>query len=91
MKKSSYTGFFNALYVLNIAWQAIVSLAVPIGLGVLASYLLVRYAKVPDWIYAPLTVLGAFSGIYSMIKFILSAMAGLERLEREQSTKGNKK
>lgn len=87
MKRSGYTGFVNALYVLNIVWQALFSLATPICLGLLVSYLLVRFAGAPDWIYAPLTVLGAISGIYSTIKFILSAMGGLERLEREQKAR----
>lgn len=88
MKKSGFTGFMNAMYALNIISQAIFSLATPIGIGVLASYLLVEFAAAPSWIYAPLTVLGALSGLYSMIKFILSATAGLERLEKEQTQRG---
>ena len=76
----------NAMYVLNIIAQAIFDLALPIGFGVLGSWLLVRYASAPGWVYAPLVVLGAVIGFYTMIKFVLSAMAALERLEKEQNS-----
>ena len=77
----------NAMYVLNIIAQAIFDLALPIGFGVLGSWLLVRYVSAPGWIYAPVVVLGALIGFYTMIKFVLSAMAALERLEKEQNSK----
>ena len=85
-----YKKLVSALYVLNIVSQAIFTLALPIGLGVLASYLLTKHAGAPSWIWALLIVLGAMSGLYSMIKFILSATAGLERLEKEHNTKEKK-
>ena len=75
----------NALYVINIMSQAIFDLAMPIGVGFFISWLLVRYATVGAWIYAVLMPVGAMAGLYSMIKFVLSAMAALERLEREQN------
>ena len=84
-----YRKLVSALYVLNIVSQAIFTLATPIALGALASYLLVKYASVPSWIWAVLVTLGALTGLYSMIKFILSAMAGLDRLESEHNTKDN--
>ena len=77
----------SVAYIINIVSQAIFNLAFPIGLGVLGSYLLVRFASVGAWIYALLVTLGALIGFYSMIKFVLSAMAALERLEREQREK----
>ena len=77
----------NAMYVLNIIAQANFDLALPIGFGVLGSWLLVKYASAPGWIYAPLVVIGALIGFYTMIKFVLSAMAALERLEKEQNSK----
>ncbi len=85
-----YKKLVSSLYVLNIVSQAIFTLAFPIGLGVLISYLLTRFAGAPSWIWAALVVFGALSGLYSMIKFILSAMAGLERLEKEHNTKEKK-
>ncbi len=85
-----YKKLVSALYVLNIVSQAIFTLLIPIGLGVLVSYLLTRFASAPSWIWAVLVVLGAMSGLYSMIKFILSAMPGLDRLEKEHNTKEKK-
>ena len=77
----------NAMYVLNIVSQAIINLALPIGFGVLGSWLLVRYANAPGWVYAPFAAVGALIGFYSMVRFVLGAMAALERLEKEQSLK----
>ncbi len=85
-----YKKLVSALYVLNIVSQAIFTLLIPIGLGVLVSYLLTRFTSAPSWIWAVLVVIGAMSGLYSMIKFILSAMAGLDRLEKEHNTKEKK-
>lgn len=85
-----YRKLVSSLYVLNIVSQAFFTLLFPIGLGALVSYLLTKYASAPSWIWAVLVVFGALSGLYSMIKFILSAMAGLERLEKEHDTKDKK-
>lgn len=87
MSKKGYVRFVNSLYALNIAFQAIFSLAAPIGIGVLVSYLLVKFASAPEWIYAPLILLGAFSGLVSMVKFVITATDGLQRLENEQNSK----
>ena len=79
-----YKRFVNSLYVLNILFQAIFTMLVPIGLGALIAYLLTAHAGVGGWIWALLLILGVFTGLYSMIKYILTAMAALERLEKEQ-------
>ncbi len=89
MAQNRYTRFVGALYVINIVSQALFTLVIPIALGVLASYLLVRFASAPEWIYALLVTGGALSGLYGMVKFVLGAMASLERLEKEQGTKRN--
>ncbi len=78
------------MYVLNIVFQAFLNLAVPIGLGVLISWLLTTYAAAPGWIYAPIVIFGVLVGFLSMIKFILSGMASLERLEKERNSKNKK-
>ena len=82
-----YKKLVSALYVLNILSQAIVTLLIPIGFGALLSYLLTKFTSIGPWIWAVLITLGAISGSISMIKFVLSAMAGLERLEKEHNTK----
>lgn len=73
------------MYVLNIVFQAFFTLLMPAGLGFLISWLLVRYASLPNWVYAPFLIVGLLIGLYSMVKFVIVAMSGYERLEREQA------
>ena len=75
---------FSISYVLNIVFQAFFTLLTPAGLGFLCSYLLVKFAGAPSWIYAPLITVGVLLGFVSMVRFILTAMAGYERLEKER-------
>ena len=75
---------FNALYVLNILGQALFTLVTPAALLGAVAWLLNAKAGVGSWIYAVLIVIGLLLGFYSMIRFVISAMAGLERLENEQ-------
>ena len=82
-----YRKFISAFQMLNILFQAIYTLALPIGLGALASYLLTRFASAPKWIWAVFMVLGTIMGFYSMIKYILTATAGIERLEKEREAR----
>ena len=74
----------GAIYVLNIVFQSFFSLLMPIGLGLLISWLSVERLGAPGWIYAVLITLGTLSGLYSMVRFILAAAGGLDRLEKEQ-------
>lgn len=74
---------FNAVQTLNILFQALYSLALPIGIAALVSYLLTSNGLAPSWIWAILIVLGTLIGLVSMIRFIISATDNLERLERE--------
>ncbi len=80
-----YRKFISAFQMLNILLQAIYSLLLPIGIGALLSFLLTKYASAPKWIWAVLLLLGTFVGLYSMIKFILTATAGLERMEKQRA------
>lgn len=80
-----YKRLVSALYVLNIVFQAFYTLALPIGIGALVSFLLTKYASAPKWIWAVMLMFGVFTGLYSMIKFILTATAGLDRLEKQQA------
>ena len=85
-----YKKFISALYSLNIIAQCIFTLLTPTALTLLISWLLVKYASVPTWIYAILVPLGVISGLISMVKFAISASEGLERLERERDKKQKK-
>ena len=79
-----YKKFISAFQMLNILLQSIYSLGFPIGVGALASFLLVKYAHAPQWIWAILLVIGTFAGLFSMIKYILSATKNIERIEKER-------
>lgn len=78
-----YKKAFTALNIFNIVLQGLFSLVFPIGLGVLFSWLGVTKWGAPGWLYAILIPVGALVGLMSMVKFILSATRGLERIEAE--------
>ena len=80
-----YKKFVSVLYLINIVSQAIFTLLFPIGIGALLSYLLTTHLGTQPWIWAILITLGVISGFYSMVKFIITATASLEKLEKEQN------
>ena len=79
-----YKKFISAFQMLNILLQSIYSLGLPIGVGALGSFLLVKYAHAPKWIWAVLLVIGTFAGLFSMVKYILSATKNIERIEKQR-------
>ena len=79
-----YRKITGAFHLLNIVFQSLYSLALPIGIGVLASYLLTSYLSAPGWVWAVFIVIGTLSGLYSMVKYILSAISNIERMERQR-------
>lgn len=80
-----YRRFIGIMYVMNIVFQAIFTLITPAALCWLIGWLLVSYASLDKWIYAPLITVGILAGFVSMIKFVLSAMSAYERLEKQQN------
>lgn len=78
-----YKRNITLLYALNIMFQAIFTLLINIGLGILLSRLAVTYWGADGWIYAPLVTVGVITGLFSMIKFLLSAMRTIETLEEQ--------
>lgn len=81
--------FMNAMYALNIVLQGFWSLLFPVGVGILLGWLLTEKCGMGDYVFVILILLGVFVGIVSMVRFLLSALAGLERLEKEQQGKNN--
>ena len=81
------------MYAINIVLQSLFSLLFCTGCFVGVAYLLVDRASVGSWVYIPMIILGLGLGIFSMLKFIIRAMVGLERLERqrERANKSSKK
>ena len=78
-----YKKTISAIYVLNIVSQSIFTLLWQIALGFGIGYLAVTYWSAPSWIYVPLILAGVFSGLVSMVRFLLAAMKSLERLEAQ--------
>ena len=76
--------FMNAMYAMNIILQAFWSLLFPIGCGVLLGWFLTEKCGMGSYLFVILILLGVFVGMISMIRFLISALAGLERLEKEQ-------
>ena len=86
-----YKRFVGALYVLNIVAQSIFTLVTPAALMFLFAYLLVDKCSLPSWIYVPFIVVGFLAGLFSMVRFAISASEGLSRLEKEGAKTENEK
>ena len=82
-----YKKLVSALYMMNIVAQSIVTLLIPAGLMYLLSWLLVSKCSAPAWLYAVLVPIGVISGFVSMIKFVIRAGEGVERLEKQSKRK----
>ncbi len=82
-----YKKFITPLYVFNITLQSLFSLVAPIALMTGLCYLAVTYLSWPSFLYVIFIVLGVFSGLYSMVCFILSSCRALEALEAQHREK----
>lgn len=78
---------YNAVYVINIVFQAIFTLLWQIGLAVFIGWVTVDRLGAPEWLYVVFITLGAITGFISMIKFILKAMRSLDSIEKERKAK----
>ena len=78
---------YSFIYVINIVSQAIFTMLMHIGFSLLLSWLLVDKCGAPNWIYAIIIILGVVTGLISMIKFILSTMYALDRLEKSNNSR----
>lgn len=78
-----YKKLFNTLSLLNLLFQGLYTLALPIGIGALVSYLLTEFCGLPSWIWAILLTLGTLTGLFSMVKFIITYSKGMERTRKE--------
>lgn len=83
-----YKNFVGALYVMNIVFQCILTLAMPAAFMFLIAWLSISKLGAPTWLYAILLPIGFIMGLVSMIRFAISSSEGLERLEKQG--KGNK-
>lgn len=79
------------MYALNIVIQAFWTLLMPIGFGVFLGWLFTEKLHFGNFMFVIFILLGVAVGMISMVKFLLSALAGLERLENEQKQKEKQK
>lgn len=89
--KNSYNKLITPVYVINIIFQSILSLLSPIALMFFVAWLLVTKLSVGTWAYVVFIMIGVFSGLYSMVVFILNACRSLETIEKQSSKKEEKK
>lgn len=89
--KNSYNKLITPVYVINIIFQSILSLLSPIALMFFVAWLLVTKLSVGTWAYVVFIMIGVFSGLYSMVVFILNACRALETIEKQSSKKEEKK
>ena len=81
---------YSAIYVINIVFQSIFTLGMHIGASILLSWLFVEKLGGPSWLYAIIVIIGIFTGLFSMIRFILSTMKALDSLEKSRKEKWRK-
>lgn len=80
---------YSAIYVINILVSSVLTLLIYVGLFVLGAWLLVSRLNVGEWVYVVAVLLGVGLGIISMLKFILTSMKTLERIDEEREDKGD--
>ena len=78
---------YSAFYVMNIVFQSIFTLLWQIALARFVGWIFVTFVGAPEWTYVPLILLGVGTGLVSMVRFILTAMKSLERLEEQRRKK----
>ena len=88
--RAVYKRFVGAMYVINIIAQAIVTLLIPAAILFAAAWLFVERCGAPEWLYAVMITLGIMSGFVSMIRFVIRASEGLERMENQRNSKTKK-
>lgn len=71
--------------------QAVFSLLCPPAVLTLLAAWLCAHVGVGEWIYVPLILLGVFSGLYSMIRYLLAASAHIRALEEQEKDRADHK
>ena len=82
---------YSTFYVFNIVFQSIITLLWNIGAAFFVGWLFVRFLNAQPWIYVPLIIIGVITGFTSMIRFILTSMKALDKLEEQKRLKAKKR
>ena len=78
---------YSTVYVINVVFQALFTLLWSIGTALFLGWASVKWLSAPEWIYVPLITVGVILGFISMVRFILTAMKALDRIEAERKQK----
>ena len=78
---------FNFTYLVSMVIQAFWCLLFPIGVAFVLGWLAVNKLSLPSWVYVPLLVVATIIGLISMFRFLISAAAAMDRLEKERAEK----
>lgn len=70
--------------VLNLVIQSFLSLLLDIFVALGLGWLLVERLGAPNWTYVVVILVGVIIGVSSMIKFILTAINNMEKIERDK-------
>ena len=81
--KNSYKKFITPIYVFNMIVQSIVSLVSPIAIMLLIAWFIKSKTSVGPLIYVIFIMIGVFSGLYSMVTFILHTSRAIEAIEKQ--------
>lgn len=79
-----YKKFMGTLRLLNLLFQAIYTLALPIGISVLISHLVTKHLSWPRWVWALFITVGTLLGLVAMIRYILAEINNMERFEQQK-------
>ena len=86
-----YGKFVGFVYYTNIIIQSVLSLLCPVALFTALAWYLVEKRGLPDWVYVPAVLLGTVSGLFSMVKYVISATRAAEALAKERQAAEKKK
>ena len=86
-----YGKFVGFVYYTNIVIQSVLSLLCPVALLTALAWYLVEKQGLPEWVYVPAILLGTVSGLFSMVKYVISATRAAEALAKERQMAEKKK
>lgn len=86
-----YGKFVGFVYYTNIVIQSVLSLLCPVALLTALAWYLVEKRGLPDWVYVPAVLLGTVSGLFSMVKYVISATRAAEALAKQRQAAARKK
>lgn len=79
--------FYDAIFALNIIFQAAVSGVVPGGLVFLGVYFLEKKFDIPDALFAIGIVVAVLVGVFCLFKYAIKATDILSKMSKDENKK----